>query len=226
MIKQTSINTPEHFVFYLAVSDPDLFPPIVIYWNWLQTFHNCSDEPTLTHPHFPNLKMFALYILNHIIIFLNLTKSDLYLKQVKNKGQKMLLHIFSEAMDKVRMTFFDLKELGCQFSKHLPVFFCLCIHLALYRLTTKRDLHCVLQLASLFSNFPAAFLVHMLYDICWHLNGPLMHSLFLHMPVWNASRRVHVSVNHSCSCLSQGPGTLFFRSTYKPQGTWKRPFHP
>lgn len=50
------------------------------------------------------------------------------------------------------------------------------------------------------------FLLKCFMAFFWHLNGP--RYIPIYMPVWNASGWSHVSVNHSCSCLSQGPGTL------------------
>lgn len=66
----------------------------------------------------------------------------------------------------------------------------------------------------------------------WYLltfKQPSMHSFFLYMPLLlYASGWSHVSLNHSCSCSSQGPGTLFSRtrtSRRVPQSVLFTPKH-
>lgn len=90
----------------------------------------------------------------------------------------------------------------------------LCIHLSLCLnnmnlLTETSALWCAL--CHFFVIPSRTCLVRVLYWICWCSNNPLMHSLCLPCADVNRiiSGRVRVSLNHSCSCLSQGPGSLF-----------------
>lgn len=58
-------------------------------------------------------------------------------------------------------------------------------------------------------NLPREFSpVQMLCGVCWHLNSP-RYIPFSYMCLY-ASGWSHVSLNHSCSCSSQGPGTFVF----------------